>query len=136
MKALILILLFPVALTAQKGFTFVNESGTIKVTKKDTIVTEAGTQYSTDTRSFADSAAAGIYLETIKNQYFVTAAQYAALAHADSVSANRLRTIGDDAGLFSIPEKVTPPEKIPELIIVPEQPKKKATKPKTKKKKT
>ena len=128
------LLLIPFLGFSQSGFDFVNISGIIKFTKKDTIIVGGRTQYVSSTREFSDSTKAALYMEVIKSQLLETATQHSALAKADSISARRLDVIGTDSGLFFASEKVKPPDKVPELIILPDQPKKKTTKPKTKKK--
>ena len=135
MKKILFILLCPLFLAGQTktGFTFTNESGDYFVRQRDTITTASGFEYRTQVTEFPDSSSASIYMETLKDALFEQAGRWAQKAHADSVAANRLRQIGSDAGLFSIPESISPPEKIPELITIPETPKKKAVKPKKQK---
>ena len=127
---LIITAFFCGTLQAQTGYQLVNESGDILVKQTDTITTLTGVQYSTLITEFADSLSAAQYLEAEKNTMFANAARFAAMAHDDSTRANRIRQIGSDAGLFSVPQPSPPPPKIPELITIPEPVKLPATKQK------
>jgi len=137
-----LLVIHPFLVDAQRGYTLTNESGDIFVTVRDTLNTGNGMAYRAETIEFPDSAAAAVYLESLKDNYFSNAYKLAQLAHADSVTANRIRLIGTDSGLFSIAPEPPLLIELPEIITVPEPqkkpvdtPKKKTTKPKKKTKK-
>lgn len=118
----IFLVIHPFLTSGQRGYTLTNESGDIIVTVRDTIDTGNGIIHKSETIEFVDSTAAANYLEVLKDKYFTSAANYAQLAHADSVTANRIRQIGSDSGLFSIgsPSIQPAPDKPPLIIEMPD----------------
>lgn len=132
------LVIHPFLIKAQRGYALANESGDIVVTVRDTINTGNGIIYKSETIEFTDSTAAAVYLENLEGNYFANAYKLAQLAHTDSITANRIRQIGSDSGLFSIPAQ-PPQNDIPVLIEMPHkaiEPKKEPIKkPKSKKKK-
>jgi len=137
-----LLVIHPFLAGAQRGYALTNESGDIILTITDTTRSDNGVIYRYETVEFSDSSAAAIYLDVLKDNYFANAYKLAQLAHADSVTANRIRLIGTDSGLFSIAPEPPLLIELPAIITVPDPqkkpvdtPKKKTTKPKKKTKK-
>jgi len=137
-----LLVIHPFLAGAQRGYALTNESGDIILTVTDTTRSDNGVIYRHETVEFSDSAAAAIYLDVLKDNYFSNAHKLAELAHADSVTALRISQIGTDSGLFSIAPEPPLLIELPAIITVPEPqkkpvdtPKKKTTKPKKKTKK-
>lgn len=135
-----LLVIHPFLTNGQRGYTLTNESGDIIVTVRDTIDTGNGIIRKSETIEFPDSTAAANYLESLKDNYFANAYKLAQLAHADSVTANRIRQIGSDSGLFSIgsPSIQPAPDQPPLIIerpdILPDKKPKQPTKKKPPKK--